>query len=205
MVPLLVACAAAAPVVSTAAAASPLPADAAADSRLAKHSSLAHLKASLLQTLHAGASRVHKLLAGNGAMMGDPEGMGVFHQSTVHKEYDAMTTWWCSSNPPNSKLCARRAAVLALKGQRADKAQKPPHAESPEARKAMSEEAKKMVEAYCKPSSDNGGSAPGTGGLRGSAPGANTTLCARTLSILEMGKRFFRRHVTHRNGTMPMR
>merc|ERR1719198_2747395 len=119
--------------------------------------------------------------------MGDPDAqMGVFSKGLVHREYETMTSWWCSQPAlsVNSPMCARRTMIQSVKGM------------SPEAkaaalkakgigidpakdRKAMSDEAKRMVEAYCK-----------RGGSDGSlALGATTTICARTLGVLEMGKR----------------
>ena len=140
----------------------------------------------MLTALGAGATKVQHMLSGAGLMMGDPDGFGVFSSRLVHSEYEAMTTWWCGlkepQRPANSALCARRALAQRLKGlsgeakKAAMKAQPQDH--SPEARKAMSEEAKRMVNAYCKGSQ---------------AIGATTTVCARTLGVLEMGKRLFKK------------
>lgn len=162
---------------------------------LKQYDRLSQMKASLLHSLASGAGHLQTMLASAGMMMGDPEaGMGMYSRNLVHREYEAMTGWWCANpgRPANSTLCARRAFAQSLKSLNGDakkaavKAQQATHdAASPAVRKAMSDEAKRMVDAYCK-------AAPTT-----MAVGATTTICARSLGILEMGKRLFqKRHNT---------
>ena len=80
-------------------------------------------------------------------------------------------------------MCKKRDLAKSLNGmpdaKKAAMKAEQAKANTPEARKALSAEARKMIDAYCKPSN---------------AVGASTTICLRTVSVLEMGKRLFKRH-----------
>ena len=155
--------------------------------------SVQHMKASLLQALHSGAGKLKTLLT-----IAGPQAVGKLHNDLVHKEYETMTSWWCGKKAPqDSKLCQRRAFAQQLKGMSADAKRKAVQAQaaqaSPAARKAMSEEAKQMVDAYCKP-------APGST----DAVGAQSSICVRMLSVLEVGKRLIKRQNNKTRLAVPM-
>ena len=156
-------------------------------------SSVQHMKSALLQALHSGAGKLKTLLT-----IAGPQAVGKLHSDLVHKEYEAMTSWWCGNKaPPDSKLCQRRALAQQLKGMSADAKRKAVQAQaaqaSPAARKSMSDEAKQMVDAYCKPS-------PGSA----DAVGAQSSICVRMLSVLEVGKRLIKRQSNKTRLAVPM-
>ena len=188
VVALLAVCASAAP-------AGVPPADAPSGGGGSRAEHMQQLKASLLQALSKGAHEVRSMLASAGAMMGDPDGFAVFGQRMMRVEYDNMTAWWCAqaSRPADSTICTRRALIQKLKGlspeakKVAIKAQPLPHdASTTEGRKAMTDEARRMLNAYCKADA-----------------GAGSAICVQTMSVLERGKRMWR-HVQQKTGGTPL-
>ena len=135
-------------------------------------SSSQQFKGALLQALYSGSSKVKTLLASVGVTLGT--------KAAVHSEYDQMAAWWCAqkSRPADSTLCAKREFTAKIKGMTPEQkkvAMKSQLAQpaSAVARKAMGDEAKQMIDAYCKTS----------------GRGTMTTICSHTTSLLDAGKK----------------
>ena len=162
---------------------------------------LQQLKSSMLSSLTMGANHVQAMLKSVGVSMGRPDEW-IFKHRDMHREYDEMTAWWCrmqqGSKPgAESALCAKRVVAARLKtmsgdAKRAALAQAKRDAEDPVKRKKVTDEAKRMVEAYCKAHFKGGGSDRTVGppvGLAG--VGGQSSICTATVSVLDMGKKFF--------------
>lgn len=152
---------------------------------------LSTLKSHVLMSLASGANKVHALLSSVGVNMRHPQ-TWMTSRSVTHREYEQMTEWWCKlqrggKTSTTSNLCAKREHAQQLRTMSADakkaaQAKAKHEMEDPATRKALSEEAKRMVDAYCK------GSQVGADGH-----GAGTSICSKTVSVLDMSRRLFNR------------
>ena len=94
----------------------------------------------------------------------------------VNTEYDSMTRFWCAQpQRATSSICKRRAFTERLKVLSGDARKKalaeaPPRPSTAAARKAMSDDAKQMVQAWC-----------------ATAEGGATQLCVQSIGVLELG------------------
>lgn len=156
-----------------------------------EYSTLQQLKGVMLASLSAGASKVQAVLKSVGVNMGKPDEW-IFKKRDMHREYDDMTSWWCRSQQNNkagekSGLCAKRDLAARLKTMSGDAkkavlAQAKRDSLDPVLRKKVADEAKKMVDQYCKTHSESTG-----------APGAGSSICKATTSVLDMRKKLFNR------------
>jgi hypothetical protein len=137
----------------------------------------------LLHDLHDGAGKLSTLLQSAAPLVGSAASPPLL----FNKEYDRMTEWWCRDRQlSSSNLCSRRAYAARLKqldGEAKKKALHSPeyraftaHTKDATRRKAMADEAKQMLESFCK-----------------TTEAASLQICVRTLGVLEMGKRLWRR------------